>query len=119
MNWHARPQRLSSAVRDIPQSVHNPRGLAAAVGGAQTIGWIGGDVAAACVGMDDISAEISRIHAAAAPRNRNQSGGGPASSRPLAYSRVCPVIGSEKVIDLASNCKGLVRSSSSIVTCSG
>ena len=31
MNWHARPQRLGSSVREMPQSVHRSRGTAGAV----------------------------------------------------------------------------------------
>ena len=60
-------------MREIPQSVHSPRGLAAEVGGAHTIGWTGDDVVAACGGIDDIAAEISRIQPTAALEDGNQS----------------------------------------------
>ncbi len=60
-------------MREIPQSVHSPRGFAAEVGGAHTIGWTGDDAVAACGRVDDIAAEISRIQPTAALEDGNQS----------------------------------------------
>ena len=44
MNWHASPQRLGSLLREMPQTVHRPRGAAAATGAAQTVGYEGASV---------------------------------------------------------------------------
>jgi hypothetical protein len=41
MNWHARPQRFGSSVRDIPQSVHKSRGIAGAAIAAENASTLG------------------------------------------------------------------------------